>query len=55
MVEEGKRMCGRPQRRLTQDVADWVGDTVTGSGRMVQDRNLFQLAVREAVSGTVNP
>ena len=49
---EGKRSRGRPRRRWSQDIADWMGTTMTEAGRMAQltSRGEFRRAIWEATS-----
>ena len=47
---EGRRGRGRPRRRWSQDITEWMGSTMAEGGRKAQDRNLFRLAEREATS-----
>ena len=52
---EGSRGRGRPRRRWTQDITEWMGATATNAERLAKDREMFPFAVREAMSGRDMP
>ncbi|GFR96361.1 endonuclease-reverse transcriptase [Elysia marginata] len=47
---EGKRRNGRPIRRWTEDIKEWLQITPTEAGREAQKREVFRRMVREATS-----
>ena len=47
---EGKRRKGRPTRRWTEDIKEWLQMSPTESGREAQKREVFRRMVREATS-----
>ncbi|GFS17192.1 Ras-related protein Rab-21 [Elysia marginata] len=47
---EGRRGRGRPRRRWTQDISDWLGFSVREASILAQDRDGFRSAVWEATS-----
>ena len=47
---EGRRGRGRPRRRWTQDIADWMGKTTTEAGHQALEREDFRKTVWEATS-----
>ena len=49
-VCEGRRSRGRPRRRWTDDIRDWMGTSVVEAGRKALDREEFRRVVWEATS-----
>ena len=49
---EGKRRRGRPTRRWTDDIRDWMSTKVTTVGMAAQNRKNFRSMVREVTSTT---
>ena len=47
---EGRRGRGRPRRRWTQDIGDWMGVSIVEAGRQALERGEFRQAVWEATS-----
>ena len=47
---EGKRRKGRPTRRWTEDIKEWLLMSPTEAGREAQKREVFRRMVREATS-----
>ena len=47
---EGRRGRGRPRRRWTQDIGEWMGVTTVEAGRQALERGEFRQAVWEATS-----
>ena len=47
---EGRRGRGRPRRRWTQDIGEWMGISTVEAGRQALERGEFRLAVWEATS-----
>ncbi|GFS22784.1 endonuclease-reverse transcriptase [Elysia marginata] len=47
---EGKRRKGRPTRRWTEDIKEWLQISPTEGGREAQKREVFRRRVREATS-----
>ncbi|GFS00938.1 hypothetical protein ElyMa_004568900 [Elysia marginata] len=47
---EGRRGRGRPRRRWTQDICDWLGFSVREASILARDRDGFRSAVWEATS-----
>ncbi|GFS26984.1 endonuclease-reverse transcriptase [Elysia marginata] len=47
---EGKRRKGRPTRRWTEDIKEWLQISPTEAGREAQKREVFRRRVREATS-----
>ena len=47
---EGKRRKGRPTRRWTEDIKEWLQMSPTGASREAQNREVFRRMVREATS-----
>ena len=47
---EGKRRKGRPTRRWTEDIKEWLQMSPTDAGREAQKREVFRRMVREATS-----
>ena len=47
---EGKRMKGRPTRRWTEDIKEWLQMSPTEAGREAQKKEVFRRVVREATS-----
>ena len=47
---EGRRGRGRPRRRWTQDIGEWMGVSTVEAGRQALERGEFRQAVREATS-----
>ncbi|GFS11015.1 endonuclease-reverse transcriptase [Elysia marginata] len=47
---EGRRGRGRPRRRWTQDISDWLGFSVREASILAQDRDGFRSSVWEATS-----
>ena len=47
---KGKRRKGRPTRRWTEDIKEWLQMSPTDAGREVQKRGVFRRMVREATS-----
>ncbi|GFR83143.1 eukaryotic translation initiation factor 3 subunit F [Elysia marginata] len=45
---EGRRGRGRPRRRETQDISDWLGFSVREASILAQDRDGFRSAVWDA-------
>ena len=45
---EGRRGRGRPRRRWTQYISDWMETTVTCAGRKADDSSFIRCAVQEA-------
>ena len=52
---DGKRGRGRPRRRWSQDIGEWLGSPITEAGRLAKNREMFQDVVREATSGKDMP
>ena len=48
---EGRRSRGRPRRRWTQYISDWMETTVTCAGRKADDRSIFDVPFRRLRSG----
>ena len=47
---EGRRGRGRPRRRWTQDIGEWMGVSTVEAGRQALERGEFRQAVWEATS-----
>ena len=47
---EGRRGRGRPRRRWTQDIGEWMGVSTVEAGRQALERGEFRQAVWEAMS-----
>ena len=47
---EGKRSKGRPTRRWTEDIKEWLQMSATEADREAQKREVFRRMVREATS-----
>ena len=47
---EGKRRKGRPTRRWSEDMKEWLQMSPTETGREAQKREVFRRMVREATS-----
>ena len=47
---EGRRGRGRPRRRWTQDIGEWMGVSTVEAGRQALERGEFRQAVLEATS-----
>ena len=47
---EGRRGRGRPRRRWTQDIGEWMGVLTVEAGRQALERGEFRQAVWEATS-----
>ena len=47
---EGKRGRGRPRKRWTQDIGEWMGVSTVEAGRQALKREKFRQAVWEATS-----
>ena len=47
---EGRRGRGRPRRRWTQDISEWMGVSTVEAGRQALERGEFRQAVWEATS-----
>ena len=47
---EGKRRIGRPTRRWTDDIKEWLHTSPVEAGREAQRRDVFRRMVREATS-----
>ena len=47
---EGRRGRGRPRRRRTQDIGEWMGVSTVEAGRQALERGEFCQAVWEATS-----
>ena len=47
---EGKRRRGRPTKRWTDDIRDWLQMSVVQAGNTAQNRRDYRLLVREATS-----
>ena len=47
---EGRRGRGRPRRRWTQDIGEWMGVSTVEAGRQALERGEFRQAVWEARS-----
>ena len=47
---EGRRGRGRPRRRWTQDIGEWMGVSTVEAGRQALERGEFCQAVWEATS-----
>ena len=47
---EGRRGRGRPSRRRTQDIGEWMGVSTVKAGRQALVRGEFSQAVWEATS-----
>ena len=47
---EGRRDRGRPRRRWTQDIGEWMGVSTVEAGRQALERGEFRQAVWEATS-----
>ena len=47
---EGRRGRGRPRRRWTQDIGEWMGVSTVEAGRQALERGEFPQAVWEATS-----
>ena len=47
---EGRRGRGRPRRRWTQDIGEWMGVSTVEAGRQALERGEFHQAVWEATS-----
>ena len=47
---EGRRGRGRPRRRLTQDIGEWMGVSTVEAGRQALERGEFRHAVWEVRS-----
>ena len=47
---EGRRGRGRPRRRWTQDIGEWMGVTTLEAGKQTLERGEFRQAVWEATS-----
>ena len=52
---EGRRGRGRPRRRWTQDIGEWMGVSTVEAGRQALERGEFRQAVWEATSITDPP
>ena len=48
--EKGRRGRGRPRRRWTQDIGEWMGVSTVEAGRQALGRGEFRQAVWEATS-----
>ena len=46
---EGRRGRGRPRRRWTQDIGEWMGVSTVEAGRQALERGEFRQAVWEAI------
>ena len=49
-TSEGRRGRGRPRRRWTQDIGEWMGVLTVEAGRQALERGEFRHAVWEATS-----
>ena len=47
---EGRRGRGKPRRRWTQDIGEWMGVSTVEAGRQALERGEFRQAVWEATS-----
>ena len=47
---EGRRGRGRPRKRWTQDIGEWMGVSTVEAGRQALERGEFRQAVWEATS-----
>ena len=47
---EGRRGRGRPRRRWTQNIGEWMGVSTVEAGRQALERGEFRQAVWEATS-----
>ena len=47
---EGRRGRGRPRKRWTQDIGEWMGVSTVEAGRQALERGEFRHAVWEATS-----
>ena len=47
---EGRRGRGRPRRRWTQDIGEWMGVSTVEAGRQALERGEFRQAVWETTS-----
>ena len=47
---EGRRRRGRPRKRWTQDIGEWMGVSTVEAGRQALERGEFRQAVWEATS-----
>ena len=47
---EGRRGRGRPRRRWTQDIGEWMGVSTVEAGRQAIERGEFRQAVCKATS-----
>ena len=47
---EGRRGRGRPRRRWTQDIGEWMGVSTVEAGRQAIERGEFRQTVWEATS-----
>ena len=47
---EGSRGRGRPKRKWSDDIEDWLSMSVAKAGRMVEDRQCYREVVGDATS-----
>ena len=52
---QGKRRRGRPARKWTDDIKEWLSIDVVQAGRKAQNREVFRRMVREATSTKGKP